>query len=120
MPITSVTLFLFAVFFSLFLLGFSYSLKAKYNARHIDVYFYFMIVVVSYGFVNWIGPSFVIYFNQVGSTHSNQAIQLFILCAIPFSFLKLLTLLDNASTRLTVNLITYSQHHERFESIYLY
>jgi len=89
MPIQSAVLFLVAILASALLLGFSFALKSKYHARYLDFYFYFIIVVVSYGFVNWIGPSLVAYFIEVSSDQSINAIILFIACAVPLAFVKL-------------------------------
>ncbi|NOR20224.1 MAG: hypothetical protein GQ538_09080 [Xanthomonadales bacterium] len=64
-------------------------LKTKYKARYLDFYFYFIIVVVSYGFVNWVGSSFVVSFLDVSPDKSIGAVILFIACAVPLALLKL-------------------------------
>ncbi len=89
MPIQSAVLFLIAILASALLLGFSFALKSRYHARYLDFYFYFIIAVVSYGFVNWIGPFLLIYFIEVSSDQSIDAIFLFIACAVPLVFVKL-------------------------------
>ena len=89
MPIQSAVLFLVSILASVLLLGFSFALKTRYQARFLDYYFYFIIVVVSYGFVNWIGPAFVIYFSEVSSDKSINPIILFIAIAVPLALVKL-------------------------------
>ena len=89
MPIQSAVLFLFSILASALLLGYSFTLKSKYQARYLDFYFYFIIVVVSYGLVNWIGPSFVVNFLEVSSDKSIDAVILYIACAVPLALIKL-------------------------------
>jgi len=89
MPIQTAVLFLVSILASALLLGLSFVFKTKYQARYLDFYFYFIIVVVSYGFVNWIGPSFIINFLEVSSDKSINAVLLFIACAVPLALLKL-------------------------------
>jgi DNA-binding CsgD family transcriptional regulator len=89
MPIQSVVLFLVAVLASAFLLGISFTLRSKYNARYLDHYFYFVLVVVSYGFVNWLAPSFAIHFAELGADQSSNAAIVFAAVAVPLALLKL-------------------------------
>jgi DNA-binding CsgD family transcriptional regulator len=89
MPIQSAVLFLVSILASVLLIGFSFALKTRYQARFLDYYFYFIIVVISYGFVNWIGPAFVIYFSEVSSDKSINSIVLFIAIAVPLALVKL-------------------------------
>ncbi len=94
MPIQSVILFLISILASALLLGFSFSLKTKHNSRYLNGYFYYIVTVVSYGFVNWIGPSFVRYWGNFDSvnTSDNQSISamiLFMACAVPLALAKL-------------------------------
>jgi DNA-binding CsgD family transcriptional regulator len=88
-PIQSVILFLAAILASALLLGFSFALRSRHNARYLDLYFYFIVAVVSYGFVNWIGPSIVAYFTELGADKSTDAILVFAAFAVPLSLVKL-------------------------------
>lgn len=89
MSIQSVILFLVAILASALLLGLAFALRSKHNARYLDLYFYFIVVVVSYGFVNWIGPSIVAYFIELGGDKSTDAVLLFVAFAVPLSLVKL-------------------------------
>ena len=89
MPIQSATLFLVAILASTLLLGISSALKSKYRAAHLDVYFYFVVVTVSYGFVNWIGISFVADFSDLGFETSSNPILLFAAFGVPLALAKL-------------------------------
>jgi len=89
MPIELAVLFLISTLFSAFLLGVTFSLKTKYKNHFLDAYFYYVISLVCYGLVNWIGPSLVIFFDQTATQEANSSIVLFIAVAIPLAFLKL-------------------------------
>jgi len=108
-PVQSVVLFLVAILASALLLGVSFALRIRHNARYLDLYFYFIVVVVSYGFVNWIGPSIVAYFVELGADKSTDAVLLFVAFAVPLSLVKLhlfvallLRLLERSPSRLLV------------------
>lgn len=58
MPVGAVVLFVFAVVASAGLFAFGFRLRLSYRARHLDLYFYFLVATVSYGFVNWVGLPF--------------------------------------------------------------
>lgn len=89
MPIQSVILFLIAIVTSALLLGLTFALKTRNNARYLNVYFYYVVAVVSYGFVNWVGPSFVAYVGELDSVSSISAIIIFTACAVPLALVKL-------------------------------
>lgn len=119
MPIQSVILFLISILMSAILLGLSFRLKTKHPTQYLDIYFYYMMAVVSYGFVNWIGPTFVVYWTSIApnsndSTQSTNAIILFTACAVPLALIKLhlflvfLLKLLNQSLTLLISRALYS------------
>ena len=89
MPIEFAILFLIAISASSLLVGFSFALKTRVSLRLVDRYFYFVLAVVAYGFVNWVGPLLISYFNQDSQSTNLKVIVLFIAFAVPLALLKL-------------------------------
>ena len=56
MPDQVVILFMFAVVTSFGIIWLANEMRLKFQARYLEYCFYFTLVVVAYGFVNWIAP----------------------------------------------------------------
>jgi len=89
MPVQSVALFLISILASALLLGFSFALKINNNVRFLNYYFYFILSVICYGFVNWTGPTLFSYFIDLNAEKSNSVYIIFIAAVIPLALAKL-------------------------------
>ncbi len=93
MPLSIVLLLSFAVLASAFLLIFSFQLRLRHGSGYLTDYFYFILVVVGYGLINWVAPSLIIHFQPlISPSAESQAILLITAGALPLVLLKLLML----------------------------
>ena len=61
MPDQVVILFMFAIVTSFGIIWLANEMRLRFQARYLEYCFYFTLVVVAYGFVNWIAPFIVLY-----------------------------------------------------------
>jgi len=61
MPDQVVILFMFAIVTSFGIIWVANEMRLKFQARYLEYCFYFALVTVAYGFVNWIVPFIVLY-----------------------------------------------------------
>ena len=71
------------------LLGLLFALRAKYNLKFLDRYTYFILVVVCFGIVNWIGPSLLAITYTSDEVRGSSTVLLFALTAVPLALGKL-------------------------------
>jgi DNA-binding CsgD family transcriptional regulator len=89
MPVATVALFLFAVVASAAMLAFGFHLRLSHRARYLNLYFYFLVLTVSYGLVNWVGLPFYSDFSELArSSEPGSGLIIFIASALPLVLLK--------------------------------
>ena len=89
MPVTAVALFVFAVVASAVMLAFGFRLRLSHRARYLNLYFYFLVLTVSYGLVNWVGLPFYSHFAELArSSEPDSGLIIFIASALPLVLLK--------------------------------
>ena len=69
MPDQVVILFMFAVITSFGIIWLANEMRLKFQARYLEYCFYFALVTVTYGFVNWIVPFIVLYVTHTVRNH---------------------------------------------------
>ena len=69
MPDQVVILFMFAVITSFGIIWLANEMRLKFQARYLEYCFYFAVVTVTYGFVNWIMPFIVLHLTDAAGNH---------------------------------------------------
>lgn len=89
MPVAVVVLFVFAVVASAVMLAFGFRLRLSHRARYLDLYFYFLVLTVSYGFVNWVGLPFYSHSPELaGASGPPSGLIVLIASALPLALSK--------------------------------
>ncbi len=89
MPLLFATTLIFGAIASGLLLGSIFILRAKFNLKFLDTYTFFILLVVCYGLINWIGPSLIV-INYSADSHGRYgALVLFASFAVPLALAKL-------------------------------
>jgi DNA-binding CsgD family transcriptional regulator len=90
MPDQVVILFMFAVVTSFGIIWVSNEMRLRFQARYLEYCFYFTLITVTYGFVNWIAPFIVLYLtDEAGSTNPVWSVAVFVLIGVPLLLAKL-------------------------------
>jgi hypothetical protein len=90
MPDQVVILFMFAVVTSFGIIWVANEMRLRFQARYLEYCFYFTLVTVTYGFVNWIAPFIVLYLtDEAGATDPMWSVAVFILIGVPLLLTKL-------------------------------
>jgi DNA-binding CsgD family transcriptional regulator len=90
MPVAGVVLFFFSVLAGGVLLALAFRMRLLTKARYLDLFFYFIVVTVSYGFVNWLGLSLISLFADLApGGGSSFGVSIFTASALPLALLRL-------------------------------
>jgi DNA-binding CsgD family transcriptional regulator len=90
MPDLVVILFMFAVVTSFGIIWVANDMRLRFQARYLEYCFYFTLVTVTYGFVNWIAPFIVLYLTDAaGDADPIWSVAVFILIGVPLLLTKL-------------------------------
>jgi hypothetical protein len=90
MPDQVVILFMFAVVTSFGIIWIANEMRLRFQARYLEYCFYFTLVTVAYGFVNWIAPFIVLYVTDAaGGADLMWSVAVFVLLGVPLVLAKL-------------------------------
>lgn len=90
MPDQVVILFMFAVVTSFGIIWLANEMRLRFQARYLEYCFYFTLVTVTYGFVNWIAPFIVMYVtDEAGGADPMWSVAAFVLLGAPLLLAKM-------------------------------
>ena len=90
MPDQVVVLFMFAVVTSFGIIWVANEMRLKFQARYLEYCFYFALVTVTYGFVNWIVPFIVLHLTDTaGGADPVWSVAVFVLLGAPLLLAKM-------------------------------
>ena len=85
-----VILFMFAVMTSFGIIWVANEMRLKFQARYLEYCFYFALVTVTYGFVNWIVPFIVLHLTDTaGGADPVWSVAVFVLIGAPLLLAKM-------------------------------